>query len=96
MSHSNVLYVATEWGDIEIREDEIPTITRADLRKLRMSRKVLHQCFALGAELMTGRMPYDRVRPCAEETPDGRWVVHLVRYSALSDPLMKGPAAGTT
>ena len=61
----------------------------------RISRPELHRVFAEGVELMRTVQPGARVRPCAFETLDGRWLVHLVRYSALSDPLMTAPAAGS-
>ena len=50
--------------------------------------------FVEGVELMRSVQPCARVRPSAFETLEGRWLVHLVRYSALSDPLMTAPAAG--
>jgi len=31
----------------------------------------------------------DSDRACAYETYDGKWEVRIVRYSALSDPLME-------
>jgi len=43
---------------------------------------------------MEGTTERDRLRPCADETADGEWIVTLVRYSALSDPLMQGRAQG--
>jgi hypothetical protein len=89
-----VLDIATEDGDVGIREDEIATITDADLKKLRISRGDLMRVFAEGTVLMRGVTPSDRVRPCAHETLDGRWEVVLVEYSEYNDPLMQGPPAG--
>ena len=57
-------------------------------------RQELHRVFVEGVELMRSVQPGARVRPSAFETLEGRWLVHLVRYSALSDPLMTAPAAG--
>jgi hypothetical protein len=84
----HILEVSTDSGGIEIHEDELATITDAELKKLRMSREVLERCFRLGKELMKGKKPGDRVRPCADEDLQGNWHVVLVRYSELSDPLM--------
>jgi hypothetical protein len=91
----NILQIATEDGDIEIREDELASITNAELADLRLSREQLHQLFAEGVELMRSRKPGDRVRPVAMEISDGDWFVDLVRYSPLRDPLMQGPLKGT-
>jgi hypothetical protein len=38
--------------------------------------------------MMERYKPTDRVRPCAEETWDGKWEVRIVAYSQYSDPLM--------
>jgi hypothetical protein len=40
--------------------------------------------FVEGVELMRSVQSGARVRPCAFEALDGRWLVHLVPYSALS------------
>jgi hypothetical protein len=37
-NHVNILHFGTKRGDVEIREDELATITDADLRKLKVSR----------------------------------------------------------
>jgi hypothetical protein len=83
------IIIATEWGDICIKEKELPTVTDADLAKLRLTREELNQLFAMGVELMRGKTVRDRVRPVAAETLDGHWEVRLVGYSPLSDPLMQ-------
>jgi hypothetical protein len=70
----NTLTVTTaKYGDIVIREDELPTITEADLRWLGISRDDLLRCFAEGVELMKGTEPGDRVRPIAE-LHDRPWI----------------------
>ena len=85
----NILDLCTEYGDVVIREDDLPIITKADLRKWRISRRDLLRCFAEGVELMRGRSPRERVRPIACQRLDGEWEVMLCGYSALSDPLMQ-------
>jgi hypothetical protein len=79
-----------------ICEDELPSITDAELRLLRISREELARVFAEGVELMWEHdvQPRDRARPVAAETLDGKWEVRLVRYSELTDPLMDEPSAG--
>ena len=81
------LSVFTLYGTVEVGEDELPTLTNKELAKLRISREELRRCFAEGVKLMEGRGNSDR--PCAYETYDGKWEVRIVRYSALSDPLME-------
>ena len=88
------LELETEDGTIAIDEAVLASITDADLRLFRISRQELHRVFVEGVELMRSVQPGARVRPSAFETLDGRWLVHLVRWSALSDPLMTAPAAG--
>ena len=88
------LEIETEDGTIAIDEAALASITDAELRLFRISRQELHRVFVEGVELMRSVRPGARVRPCAFETLDGRWLVHLVRYSPLSDPLMTAPAAG--
>ena len=62
----------------------------AELKKLRMSREQIQQCFAEGVRLMqeAKAKPGDLVRPSADEDLNGNWHVRLVRYSPISDPLM--------
>ena len=76
------LAVPTAYGAVEISEDELPRLTNRELAKLRISREELYRCFAEGEKLMKGRS--DGERPIAVETFDGKWEVHIVRYS--SDP----------
>jgi hypothetical protein len=83
--------IATEDGDIGIREDELATITDDELKRLRISRDDLVRVFAKATVLMRGVTPSDRVRPCAHETWDGTWEVLLIKYSPHNDPLMKDP-----
>lgn len=89
------LTLGTEDGDVEIREDELPTITDEDLVMLGISRAELHRCFAEAAELMQGVDPLERKRAVADQRPDSTWEVHLVQYSPFTDPLMQGPAKGS-
>jgi hypothetical protein len=81
------LSVFTLYGIVEVGEDELPTLTNEALAKLRISPEELRRCFAEGVKLMEGRGDSDRA--CAYETYDGKWEVRIVRYSALSDPLME-------
>ena len=46
------------------------------------------------AELMRDVRPGERVRPCADQTSEGQWLVLKVKYSALTDPMMNEPPAG--
>ena len=87
--------ISTAEGPIEIREDDLPSLTDEELRMLRISRADLHRVFAEGARLMQENniQPRDRIRPCADETLDGKWEVRLVKYS-LSDPLLDARPAG--
>jgi hypothetical protein len=82
-----ILELSSDRGDsIAIRADDLTLLTDAELKTLRMSRADLQRCFAEGVKLMEGATERDRVRPCADETADGKWIVSLVHYSALSDP----------
>jgi hypothetical protein len=77
-----ILHLSTDDGDVEIHEHELARITDAELERFRISRDDLYRCFAEGLRLMEEDeiKPGDRVRPVADETVDGRWEVHLVRY----------------
>jgi hypothetical protein len=81
--------IATAEGDVCISEDELPTVTDSELAWLRLTRDQLNQLFAMGVDLMRGKTVRDRVRPVADEDWNGNWVVRLVHYSPLSDPLMQ-------
>jgi hypothetical protein len=79
---------------VGIREDEIAALTRAELKRLHISRQEIRRVFAEARELMRDVKPGDRVRPCADQL-DGHFEVILVGYSSRNDPLMQGPAAGS-
>ena len=81
-----MLEVNTDYGRRRaIQEDDLTLLTDAELRTLRMSRADLQRCFAEGVRLMRGKTLRDRVRPCANETLEGGWIVNLVHYSACRD-----------
>ena len=82
-----MLALATDYGDVEIREDDLSSITDAELERLRITRAELNRAFAEGAELMKSRS--DSVRPVAHKTFDGTWRVDLFHYSPITDPLMQ-------
>jgi len=82
-----MLALATDYGDIEIRENDLSSLTDAELMKFRITRSELYRAFAEGAELMKSRS--DRVRPVAHKTFDGTWRVDLFRYSPITDLLME-------
>ena len=82
---TKMLDLDTERGDIEIREDELPTITEAELIELGISRETLHDCFAEGVRLMQSISAWERVRFVPRPRMDGEWEVRLVCYSELSD-----------
>jgi hypothetical protein len=46
------LDVSTKDGDERIYEDDLPLVTARDLKRLRMTREVLHRCFAEGVRRM--------------------------------------------
>ena len=54
--------ITTAEGDICINEDELPTVTDAELARFRLTREELNQLFAMGVELMRGKTVRDRVR----------------------------------
>jgi hypothetical protein len=76
---TNKLELDTEKGDIEISEDELPTITDAELIEFGISREALHDCFVEGTRLMQSINPGERVRSYAAPRLDGEWEVRLVR-----------------
>jgi hypothetical protein len=71
-----------------IRDRDLP-LTDKELKRYRVSRDDVERIFTQAAKLMEGHSASDRLRPCASETLDGEWVVELVGYSPISDPLMK-------
>ena len=87
-----ILALATDYGDVEIREDDLSSLTDTELKKLRITRSELHRAFAEGVTLMKSRS--DRVRPVAHKTFDGTWRVDLFRYSPTIDLLMERKPAG--
>ena len=95
-----MLTVELPWRDdddydrIEVREDELDTLTAADLHRIGISRSELRRVFAKAAELMRDVRPGERARPCADKTSEGQWLVLKVKYSALTDPMMNEPPAG--
>jgi len=82
----------SDYGDVEIREDDLSSLTDTELKKLRITRSELHRAFAEGVTLMKSRS--DRVRPVAHKTFDGTWRVDLFRYSPTIDLLMERKPAG--
>jgi len=82
-----MLALATDYGDVEVREEDLSSLTDAELKRLRITRTELYQAFAEGTELMKSRS--DRVRPVAHKTFDGTWRVDLFRYSPTIDLLME-------
>ena len=72
--------IVADDGDVPIYEDELASITAANLKMLRISRKELRHVFAKGKELMTARgaNPDGRIRPLAAQLLDGSWFVGLV------------------
>jgi hypothetical protein len=92
-----MIEILTEDGvAVSIYENDLSSISDKQLRVLRISREELDRVFADGCALMDvwAVRPGDRVRPVASETPGGRWVVRLVRYSSENDPLPNDPPAG--
>ena len=92
------LDVSTDAGDsIRIYEEDLPRITKADLKELRMTHEILNRCFAEGVRLMTEPgMDWAKWRPCADETLKGEWIVVTSGYNQYTHPLMEGPASGNT
>jgi len=82
-----MLALATDYGDVEILDENLSSITEAELKKLRITRSELNRAFAEGVRLMKSRS--DSVRPVAHQTFDGTWRVDLFRYSPTSDQLMQ-------
>jgi hypothetical protein len=81
---------------VAIYKNDLARITDEQLEALHISRAELHRVFAEGIRLMREHdvRPGDRVRPCADETLDGKWIVQLIEYSPFNDPLLNGPVAG--
>ena len=71
-----VLVMSTDAGDFAIQEDEVSTITAAELCQLRISRVDLRRLFAEAAKLLLGIKPRDQARLVATRATDGYWEVH--------------------
>jgi hypothetical protein len=87
------VHLATDDGDVAIREDDLP-LSKAGLKEFQISRADLERVFAVAADLMRGVKPGERVRPVADQTLDGKWEVRLVRYSELNDPMLHNKPLG--
>jgi formate-dependent phosphoribosylglycinamide formyltransferase (GAR transformylase) len=85
------MHLGTEYGDVEIREEDLSLVPAAELKKFRITRAELRRCFAEAMELMKGATQEDwaRRRPVCEETLDGKWEVHgPIGYNQYTHPLM--------
>jgi hypothetical protein len=69
-----VLVVSTDAGDFAIQEDEVSTITAAELCQLRISRADLRRLFAEAAKLLLGIRP--AIRP-GWLRPDRRTAIRM-------------------
>jgi hypothetical protein len=58
------LDVSTTEGDVNIREDELASITEDDLEMLGMTREILNRCFAEGVALMKA----NNIQPSESDT----------------------------
>jgi hypothetical protein len=89
------MHLATEDGDVEIREEDLLVITDAELRMLRISREELNRCFGEAMEMMRGATQADwaQARPVAGSL-NRKWEVHTICYNAYNHPLMQRPAMG--
>jgi hypothetical protein len=79
-AQGKAIHLATNDGDVEISEDQLPLVTDEDLKEFRISRKELHRVFVEGQRLMReqGVKPSDRTRACAHEIEGGKWEVLLI------------------
>jgi hypothetical protein len=89
-AQGKAIHLGTSEGNLKINEDDLDRITDAQLAELSISRKELHRVFAEGVRLMQSRgvKPSHRARPVADQRLDGKWEVHIVGYSPLTDSLM--------
>jgi hypothetical protein len=71
-----VLVVSTDHGDFAIQEDEVSTITAAELCQLRISRVDLRRLFAEAAKLLLWIKARDQARLVATRATDGYREVH--------------------
>ena len=81
--------LGTDYGVMLIHENELSWITEEELEEFRISRKDLRRVFTEAARLMKGHTASDRLRPCADQSLDGKWEVVLERYTPIGDPLMQ-------
>jgi hypothetical protein len=73
-----------------ISEDELPTITKDDLRRLHITWVKLMDVFAKARELMRDVKPSDRVRVIADRGwEEDEFHVCLCRYSPMNDPMLQ-------
>ena len=73
------MHIATEDGDVEIREEDLSVITDAELRMLRISREELRRCFGEAMEMMRGATQADWVQARPVAVPLNRkWEVHAI------------------
>jgi hypothetical protein len=76
--------VGAPGGDVRVLEDEVASITNADLKKHLggISRADLERAFAEGKELMKerGLKPGGRIRPVVDQLRDRSWFVVLVEH----------------
>jgi hypothetical protein len=63
---------------VEIREDEVASLTAAELRRLRITRKKMRLVFDRARELMRDVRASDRLRVCADEMLNGDFLVVLL------------------
>ncbi len=86
----NILDVSTDNGDVTVREDDLASVSNAELKKagINMTVAELRERFAQGVKLMQEQKvtAEDRIRPVAAQKLDGDWQVTLVRYSKVIPP----------
>jgi hypothetical protein len=82
-----------QWCQVLISEDELPSLTKADMRRLRITRAALREVFAEAKELTNDIKPRERIiadRAWRDDRRYGRskddFLVGRCRYSAASDP----------
>jgi hypothetical protein len=90
----NLLHLATDDGDVIICEDDLSSITDADLRKFRISRDELHRVFAEGLQTDAPQDVGGSCPPVCIGDLGGHWEVRLVRHSSATDPVQRGRPAG--
>ena len=72
-------------GGLEIRADQLASVTDAELKSWGISRADLERCMIEGAALMESRDPA-AMRATAQEGLDGTWHVLVVGYSERTRP----------